>query len=142
LRCPCCSTLRPPGVSCWPGSGDRRRLPVFICPTVVDHYSRIGVPETPLFFRAHLISDVFAAYTPFWVAAAAAYLFVLYRHSRAGSRWLPAASNLAILSIALFGMVYTAWMINPMPYSVRNVLVAVDADEITPPEFAIARNDE
>ncbi|QDT03340.1 hypothetical protein K227x_17220 [Rubripirellula lacrimiformis] len=114
-------------------------VPVFICPTVVDHYSRVGVPETSLFLRAHLISDYFAAYTPFWMAAAAVYLFVLYRRSRAGSRWLPAVSNLVILSIAFFGMVYTAWMIHPMTSSVGGVPVAVDASETTPPELAIAR---
>ena len=114
-------------------------VPVFICPTVVDHYNRIGVPETPLFFRAHLISDYFAAYTPIWLAAGAVYLFFLYRRSRAGSRWLPAASNFALLSIALFGMVYTAWLISPMPFPAPNAPIAVDADTILQTEVTIAQ---
>ncbi|MEX1026588.1 MAG: hypothetical protein WD049_01080 [Candidatus Paceibacterota bacterium] len=89
-------------------------VPVFICPTVVEHYATLGIPETPLFFRAHLISDFFAAYTPLLLGVAAIYLFVVYRRARAGSPWFGMLSNTVLLSIAFFGMIYTAWLISPM----------------------------
>ncbi|TWT73084.1 hypothetical protein [Allorhodopirellula solitaria] len=105
-------------------------VPVFICPTVVDFYSRFSIPETPLFSRAHVISDYLSSFTWVFIGLASIYLFVLYRRKRAGSAWLPAASNLVLLSVAVLGMIYTAWMINPMPFAAPSDAVAID---IAPP---------
>ena len=117
-------------------------VPVFICPTVIEHYKLIGVPETPLFLRAHIISDYFSAYTPILLASAAIYLFILYRRKRSSSQWLPAVSNIVLLCISLFGMTYTAWMIEPMALFVPNAPVAADAKSDLGIETRIAQADE
>ncbi|KAA1257080.1 hypothetical protein LF1_56420 [Rubripirellula obstinata] len=113
-------------------------VPAFICPTVVEHYKQIGFAETPLFARAHLISDFLCGYTWFFVGFASVYLYVIYRHKRVASRWLPAVSNIALLAFVLLGTAYTAWLINPMVFGGP---VASHADPLDMPGPVIAKSD-
>jgi len=114
-------------------------VPVFVCPTVVDFYARFAIPETPLFLRAHVISDYLSAYTWIFVGLTSLYLFLLYRRKRAASAWLPAASNLILLSIAVLGIVYTAWLINPMTFATPNAAIAADIGPPPAIEASIAQ---
>lgn len=91
-------------------------VPVFIFPTVANRFARLEIPETPMFASAHYLSDLFAARTSPYIAISVAYLVFLFGRSRARSRWLSAFSHVVLLAIALFGMVFTAWMINPLNF--------------------------
>ena len=92
-------------------------VPVFICPTVVGFYERFGVAETPLFLQAHLISDFVAGFPWLFYLVSLYYLVLIYRLRRSSWRWLPAMSSISLLAIVVFGMIYTAWMIDPMVFA-------------------------